>query len=338
MNIRESFYRTRTAWRAFWALHRLKPEQVQNYLDAFEIFRHDWKDQPYDERVSKSIVDYYTVINHLCALGQVEKMYIPPAIDLSKNVVTNQNLFEERMARDLGMSYGDRALELGCGRGRVAAHLATYSGAKINGINIDEGQLRSARRFALRHGLHGQCRFQVGDINNIPLPFAANAFEQVYQIQVFSYAKNMPALFEEIYRVLKPGGRVACLDYVLKSGYDETNPHHVDLVQRTKPLLGAVGSPRVDEYIAAIVNAGFEVKVSEDASIDGHQSALITRTSDHFGKVEKWMNRLVRWRVLPKHFPVLFKPLSGGDAFVEADQLQILTTSWYIVAQKPLAK
>ena len=46
--------------------------------------------------LQRKLVDYYGVLNHLCSLGHIEKMYIPPAIDLSKSVLANQALFEQR--------------------------------------------------------------------------------------------------------------------------------------------------------------------------------------------------------------------------------------------------
>lgn len=325
--------RLTTKWRAFWRLYRLSPSQVQNYFNAFDMFKHEWSEQDYDERIRQGIRDYYFVMNQFCALGEVEKMYIPPALDLSKNIIENQELFEERMAQDLALFAEAHALELGCGRGRISAHIHRLTQAHIYGINIDPEQINEANRFALSKGLLDNLSFTVGDLND-PLPFADESLDAVYEVQALSYAKDLPSLFQEIHRVLKPSGRFACLDYALKEAYNANDPHHVALVQRTKPLLGAIGSPRVAELTRALELAGFTVLVSTDPSINGQQTALIQKARSQFGGWEKWLKRLVRWRILPAHFPKLWEPLMGGDAFVEADQLQILTTSWYITAQK----
>jgi sterol 24-C-methyltransferase len=50
-------------------------------------------------------------------------------------------------------------------------------------------------------------------LNEIPLPFEDQSMDAVYQVQVFSYSKDLEKLFSDIYRILKPGGRVACLDW-----------------------------------------------------------------------------------------------------------------------------
>eukprot|EP00697_Spironema_sp_BW2_P014350 gnl/Spiro4/4778_TR2397_c0_g1_i1.p1 gnl/Spiro4/4778_TR2397_c0_g1~~gnl/Spiro4/4778_TR2397_c0_g1_i1.p1 ORF type:complete len:381 (-),score=86.53 gnl/Spiro4/4778_TR2397_c0_g1_i1:195-1271(-) len=339
-------YRVTTILQAFWVLYRLPESKVQAFLDSYAIYDHDWKNQKemiaemgegYYETVQRKLVDYYSVVNYLCAIGDVEKMYIPPAIDLSVSIIENQVLFERRMAKDLGLDASKNVLDIGCGRGRVAAHMAKLSGATVTGFNIDETQLDSGRKNAARNGLKN-LTFQFGDVNAIPFAFPDAHFDNIYHVQVFSLAKDLPLLFNELYRLLKPGGKFACLDYVLKDAYNPSNPHHGDLLKRTKPLLGAIGSPTVEEYAGGLARAGFNILVSEDASAGGHQAPLIDKAHVWYTSLGLWVQRLVRWGVLPRHFQTLFERLSdGGDAFCEADKLGLLTTSWYIVAQKPLA-
>ena len=40
----------------------------------------------------------------------------------------------------LGLGPGKHALECGCGRGRIAHHVASVTGAKVTGFNINDGQ------------------------------------------------------------------------------------------------------------------------------------------------------------------------------------------------------
>ena len=70
-----------TVLRSIGALYRLSPEQVDAFLDAYALFDGDWSNDNGKEEAQ--LKDYYSVLNHLCAIGHVEKMYIPPAIDLS---------------------------------------------------------------------------------------------------------------------------------------------------------------------------------------------------------------------------------------------------------------
>ncbi len=338
-------YRAATILKSFKALYTLSPEKVSSFLESYKIYDHDWANEEqlikemgvdYYNEIQKKLMDWYSVLNHLCALGQVEKMYIPPTMDLSKSIIANQTLFEAKMAKDLGIGKGSKALDIGCGRGRVANHIASITGAHITGINIDHSQLDSAKRFAIGNGMTEQCHFQYGDVNDIPLAFADNSLDAVYHIQVFSLSKDLGKLFKDIYRILKPGAKYACLDWVSLESYDPKNPHHADLMRRIKPLIGAIGTHSVDEYTGKMKEAGFDILTNENASIDGLQAPLIQKADRFYTRAGKLLRFLVGCKLLPKHFNTLFDRFTqDGQAFVEADRLRLVTTSHYIVGQKP---
>lgn len=337
-------YRVKTILNSFKVLYSLPSEKLDAFLNSYNIYDHDWvnKDQlvkdmgeDYYSEVKRKLIDYYCVLNHLCSLGQIEKMYIPPAIDLSKGIIANQDLYEEKMSRDLGVFGPEKKiLDIGCGRGRVAAHVASFTGSNVVGINIDSDQLESAKTFAQKKGFNEQCTFQMADLNEIPFPFPDNSFDGIYHVQVFSYSKDLKSLCKELNRILKPGGKIACLDWV-RLKYDATNPEHEELMKRIKPLIGAIGTPSVDEYVDALRSGGFKVLTNENASINGLQAPLIENADRFFTRLSKLIKFLVRWKVLPRHFQALFDRLTkDGEAFVQADRMGLVTTSHYIVAQK----
>jgi sterol 24-C-methyltransferase len=337
-------YRASTVLKSLKALYTLPQDKIDAFLGSYNIYDHDWSNEEsliddmgtdYYKEIKRKLVDYYSVLNHLCAIGQVEKMYIPPAMDLSASIIENQNIFERKMAKDLGIKKGDKVLDVGCGRGRVANHMARHTGATVTGINIDPDQLEMARRFALGNGLSQQCTFKMADINELPLPFADNSLDAIYQIQVFSLSKDLEKLFRDIYRMLKPGAKFACLDWVHLDKYDAKNPEHAALMKRIKPLIGAIGTPSAENYVRLMKNAGFDVIIDENASIDGLQAPLIDNADKFFTRIHKLINGLVAAKILPQHFKLLFDRLTkDGQAFVEADRKRLVTTSYYIVGQK----
>lgn len=337
-------YRLGTMLKSFKTLYTLPQDKVDAFLNSYNIYEHDWADEKqliekmgadYYKEIKKKLVDYYSVLNHLCAVGQVEKMYIPPAMDLSKSIIANQSLFEKKMAHDLGIKKKDRILDIGCGRGRVASHMALETGAHVTGINLDNNQLEAARKFALGSGLSEHTHFQQADLNDIPYPFPDQSFDGIYQIQVFSYAKDLLKLFKELHRLLKPGAKLAFLDWVRLSNYNPEDPHHANLMKRIKPLIGAIGTPSAEEFADLLKKTGFDVLINENASIDGLQAPLIENADKFYARVNKIINALVGVKILPRHFKALFDRLTkDGEAFVEADRLRLVTTSHYIVAQK----
>jgi sterol 24-C-methyltransferase len=337
--------RISTIVRSFRTLYSLPQDRVDSFLSSYNIFDHDWDHEDelrrtmgsdYYSEVKRKLVDYYGVLNHLCSLGQIEKMYIPPAMDLSKSILANQTLFEQQMARDLGLRKGSCALDIGCGRGRVACGMAAWSGASVWGINIDPGQVVSGREYVRAQGLEARCQFQVGDMNDLPLPFPDRSFDAVYHIQAFSYSKDLERLFRDIYRILRPGAKFACLDWVTLPNYDPTNPHHLELIRSIKPLIGAIGSPTEEQYVSPMRNAGFEILTSKNASIGNLQAPLIENVDRFFTRVAALIRLCVKCRVLPRHFKALFDRLTkDGEAFIEADRMGLVTTSYYVVARKP---
>lgn len=95
---------------------------------------------------------------------------------------------------------GLRALDLGCGTGRHALWLAA-AGAEVTAVDFSERMLEAARGKPgaegvafLQHDLHA------------PLPFAGE-FDLVVSGLVLEHLRDLGALFGEVRRVLKPGGR-----------------------------------------------------------------------------------------------------------------------------------
>ncbi|KAI5370939.1 Putative S-adenosyl-L-methionine-dependent methyltransferase, Methyltransferase domain 25 [Septoria linicola] len=338
--------RIQTALRSFRVLRDLSPSQMQNFMDSYLIYSLDWADEEtmvttlgpdYERVVGQKLADYYCVLNHLCALGELEKMYIPPAMDLDENIMTNQLLYEQQVCKELLLPPNARVLELGCGRGRVAAHVSRVTSAQIVGLNIDEDQVISARNYNEHSGLRN--RFIRADFNDLPLPVESESFDGFYQIQAFSLAKDHDALCQELYRVLKPGARLSLLDWVSLEAYNPQDPHHQELMTAIKPLIGAVGTPTPASLASSLTKAGFQMIDSSNMSIDGLQAPLIERADGFFRTVRKVVLGGVRLGVLPAHFKTLFNRLTQDcDAFVEADRKRLITTSWHWLAEKPLSK
>lgn len=316
-------------------------------MASYVIYSLDWADEAqmieklgpdYQLRVGDSLAAYYGVLNHLCALGDVEKMYIPPAINMKVSVRKNQMLYEQSIARHIGLKPGDRVLDLGCGRGRVAAHIAKYSGAHVTGLNIDPDSIAQARALNEELGLGND--FVVKDFNELPLPFEDDTFDGFYNIQAFSLARDHKALFREIFRVLKPGARFSSLDWIKYPAYNESNPEHAELMRRTKPLIGAVGTPTSSSFEEALCEAGFSIIRSDNASTatDGLQAPLIDKVDLYFRSLRHIILGLVKIKLLPPHFKTLINRLClDGKAFVKMDEMRLTTTSYRFIAEKPLS-
>lgn len=316
---------------AFKRLYYMKDDDVKRFMKSYELFANE----KVTDDTENLIIDYYNVLNSLCALGEVEKMYIPPVMDPNLGVFDNQIEYEKKIIDFIGAGPGKHILDVGCGRGGVSTHIASRSGAKLTGMNIDPAQLMVARERAQKLGISDRVNYVEASFNH-PFPFPDNSFDGLYNIQALSYAKDYDSLFREMFRVLKPGARLSFLDWFTYQ-YDESNEYHRDLMRKVKPMIGAVFNPTPKVMAEALERAGFKVEVNENASIDGHQYTLIESADFYFTSLHAVVRVLVKIGVLPQHFLTLFDRLTqDADSFITGDKLKLWTSCHQVVAVKPL--
>jgi ubiquinone biosynthesis O-methyltransferase len=114
----------------------------------------------------------------------------------------------ERLERALvlelaGELSGRRALDIGCGDGALALDLAKR-GAAVAGIDASAAMIEAAKARAQRQ--HADAAFQVARAENLPFPSAQ--FDLVTAITILCFVDDAGPVFQEIARVLRPGGRL----------------------------------------------------------------------------------------------------------------------------------
>jgi 2-polyprenyl-6-hydroxyphenyl methylase/3-demethylubiquinone-9 3-methyltransferase len=94
---------------------------------------------------------------------------------------------------------GLRVLDLGCGKGRFAAHLQA-AGAEVVGLDLSAAMLARAK---------GLDRVRASARR---LPFADATFDAVVAVEVLEHVGAVGPVLREARRVLRPGGRIAIID------------------------------------------------------------------------------------------------------------------------------
>ena len=342
-NLKSKFDRLLTIFHSFKAIYQLSPQQVENFIKAYDTYECEWVDGQamkgsekiaYPE-IKKGILDWYSVLNKLCTIGVIEKMYIPPTMDPMESLINNQLIYEKQFCEWTGMKPGDNVFELGCGRGRITAHMASITGAHITGINIDPSQLDSATKFANKNGLSQRCQFMRADFNELPFPFPDNYFDCAYEVQALSLSRDLEKLFRELHRVIKPGGKLSlCAEWVRLPNYDAQNPQHRELLRRAKLQAGAIGSPFPAEYETALCNAGFDVLISKDPSVK-KSIDLVHKAGSSLDRFLPLIKFLIKIKLMPKHFILLFDEIGKNTAALcEAERLGLISMGYHLTAQK----
>lgn len=109
---------------------------------------------------------------------------------------------------DLGhLRTGDRVLDVGCGMGGSAIHLAKSHGCRVTGITLSGLQRRWARTAAWWQGVAATTDFRRGDIETEV--FAPESFDVVWSIECTEHLADKPRFFEHAATWLRPSGRVA---------------------------------------------------------------------------------------------------------------------------------
>lgn len=103
---------------------------------------------------------------------------------------------------------GKRVLDVGCGNGYVLGKYAT-EGADVQGIDITETAIDLCRKRFEYQGLRG--KFDVANAEELPFP--DNTFDCVCSMGVLHHTPNTQRAVDQIYRVLKPGGRFITMFY-----------------------------------------------------------------------------------------------------------------------------
>lgn len=103
---------------------------------------------------------------------------------------------------------GQSILDVGCGNGYVLAQYAKF-GAKVHGIDLTETALELTRRRFEIAGYSGESKLTDGD----KIPYPDENFDIVCSMGVLHHIENPGPMISEIFRVLRPGGRVILMLY-----------------------------------------------------------------------------------------------------------------------------
>jgi len=108
-------------------------------------------------------------------------------------------------------------LEIGCGSGGYALHLAEKIGCQIVGVDINESGIRSAKELAQTRALGSRARFEQCDVSK-NLPFDNGTFDAAFSNDVLCHVPGRLDLLVEMFRVLKPSGRMLFSDALVIGG------------------------------------------------------------------------------------------------------------------------
>lgn len=129
--------------------------------------------------------------------------------------LTNWGLDQVTFRNDMTM------LDIGCGGGATLKQLLKRSpGGKVYGIDISDESVAKAKRVNKQH-LGSQVFVEQGSAHS--LPWDNRSFDVVTAVETVYFWPDLPRCFQEVKRVLKPGGQFAIMLEVIDTDSSWTN-------------------------------------------------------------------------------------------------------------------
>jgi ubiquinone/menaquinone biosynthesis C-methylase UbiE len=156
---------------------------------------------------------------------------------------------------------GESVIDLGSGAGFdcfIAAQKVGETG-KVIGVDMTSAMIDKARANAEK-GNYKNVEFRLGEIENLPV--VDNTGDLIISNCVINLSPEKEKVFNEAFRVLKPGGRMIVSDIVVTNDLPES------VINNINAYVGCIsGAVKKDVYIEQIKNAGFkDVEIIDEVS------------------------------------------------------------------------
>jgi len=158
----------------------------------------------------------------------------------------------------IGIEKGYTILDVGCGGGRTVSKLAAVATeGKVYGVDYSEESVAATRKINARALEAGRVEVRHGSVSE--LPFSDGMFDLVTAVETHFWWPNLAADMHEVFRVVKPGGKLVVVAEVYKGAGTMTSKLAEKYAARTgMTLLSA------EEHRELFANAGYsDVQVIE---------------------------------------------------------------------------
>jgi len=336
--------RTITLLATFWDLRHDSVFMELNIDDYNKLYESTTTPEVRQKNYQKIVNNYYNVSTLFYEWGWGPSFHFAP---LKAGVPFQVSLeaHELDLVEDV-MKPGIRALDVGCGIGGPARHIAKCTKSKITGLNINPMQIDKANYMTKAEGLVHLIEYVQGDF--CKMQFKDETFDVVYAIEATCHAPRREDVFAEIFRVLKKGKYFVAYEWCITDKYDPKNKQHRLLLDKIEHGDGLSSTINFQQCLQALESVGFEIVSSRDVYKDDRTwwIPLVGNywhpSTFEFTPIGKWLltktlQIMVAIHIAPKGVvkisDMLFEAAEGLTGGGEAG---IYTPGFYFKVRKPL--
>jgi sarcosine/dimethylglycine N-methyltransferase len=191
----------------------------------------------------------------LAALGPEDQLLTPLQLAPLDQFHTRGLAATREIAQLTGIAPAMSVLDIGAGIGGPARLIAQMLGCQVTGVDLSVSFVEAARYLTQRTGQNKSVSFQIA--NALELPFESGSFDVALLQHVAMNISDRAALYSEIRRILKPGGRFATYDVAAAEG----EPHYPLPWARTPATSSLLTAAKTCEVIE---RAGFRMVALQD--------------------------------------------------------------------------
>lgn len=327
---------------------------LNDALDDFHKIKDLSESQDDSARITEQpalVSRFYDAVTRFYEYGWGSTFHFSPRLP-GESLARSQQRHDRQIGAILRLQPGMEVVDLGCGVGGPMVTIAEATGANIIGINFNAYQIARGEKRVSKAGLDKTCRFLFA--NYMAVPLDNGVLDAIYAFESVCHAPNNGLLFRELYRLLKPGGEIAVVDWCFTERFDDTDPEHQDLRDRIETTNAVPDLPTTEQQVDTVRNAGFEIVTAVDQQVvdgdlrtpwymalQGRDFSLVSLARVPAGRrfTAAATKLLERLRLAPVGTSETAAFLNvAADALVEAGQLGIFTPSFLVHARKPAAR
>jgi sterol 24-C-methyltransferase len=256
---------------------------------------------------------------------------------------------EKYLALKLGLKPGMTVVDLGCGIGGPMRCISRFSGCSVVGVNNNDYQVARCNTLNKKLGLDDICKAEKGDFLN--LKFEPGTFDAAYAIEATCHAPERVLVFEQIFKVLKPGGLFVSYEWTTTDKYDPENEYHRQVKRDIEEGDSLPDLIHYNVVLKDLRDAGFEVLEDEDLALEKNRNTSTWYASLQAGYTPSTF-RHTKIGTAITHYAVSLMETVGiapkgstgthtflskaRDSLQTGGELGIFTPMYFVMARKPL--